>query len=248
MEIHSLTIREKEYKKATVKIIRNRDQKKDSKTGRDPISLKIVGMYNKVLNEKSKELLPKFKGFKHFYLAGGTGLALQIGHRISVDFDFFSPKSVTKNLLKQCEKTFAGAKISVSVNNSDELTIFINGIKTTFLHYHYPVIGRLLSYKGIKILNAKEIGATKAYTIGRRGSFKDYVDLYSIMSLRISSLEEIIRLAEKKYADVFNSRLFLEQLLYFEDLDETKLIFLTKPFDKLTIAKFFRAEIRKIKL
>lgn len=55
-----------------------------------------------------------------------------------------------------------------------------------------------LATAGIKLLSAKEVAVTKAYTIGRRGSFKDYIDLYFILKKKISSPEEIIKMAEKK--------------------------------------------------
>ena len=70
----------------------------------------------------------------------------------------------------------------VSVNNPDELTVFINGVKITFLRYPFSLQNKLIDYNGIKLMNAKEIAATKAYTVGRRGTIKDYVDLYFIIS------------------------------------------------------------------
>ena len=205
-------------------------------------------MHFEVLNKKSIELFPFFNNFKGFYLAGGTGLALQIGHRISVDFDFFTPKGISKKLLNQCEQVFHNHKISSSINNSDELTIFVNDIKTTFLRYHYPIMTKTLNCKGVAIFSTKEIAVTKAYTIGRRGSFKDYVDLYFSIKEGYTTLSEIIDLADKKYGNSFNSRLFLEQLLYLEDIDDDTILFLKEPINKKIIEKFFVLEIKKIKL
>ena len=130
-----------------------------------------------VLTEEGKDILPSLGKFEDFYLAGGTALALQIGHRISVDFDLFSEKEISKNLLAKVKRVFENKTVISSVNNPDELTVFINGVKTTFLKYTFPVQNKLIDYNGIKLLGAKEIAATKAYTIGRRGTIKDYVDL-----------------------------------------------------------------------
>jgi hypothetical protein len=204
-------------------------------------------MKKEALTLKGRELFPVFKKFKEFYLAGGTGLALQIGHRISIDFDFFTDDFISENLLNLVEKAFSGRKVLLSVNNSEELTVFIDKVKITFLRYPFPLIGSLLNYEGVKIMEAKEIAATKAYTIGRRGSFKDYLDLYFCLRERIISLDEIIGLAEKKYGQEFNARLFLEQLVLLEDVEDTKIVFLKKKISKKEIEKFFREEIGKIK-
>lgn len=205
-------------------------------------------MHPEALNVKGKEIFPKLKHFSDFYLAGGTALALQIGHRISVDFDLFSENDIQENLLKKAREIFARQEFEISVNNKEELTFFINGVKISFIKYPFPVLGDFVNYEGVKLLNLKELCATKAYTIGRRGSFKDYVDLYFAVSLKYAGLMEIIELAEKKYAGEFNSRLFLEQLIYLEDIEDTEILFLAESADKIKIEKFFKAEIQKLNL
>src|SRR3989338_11130111 len=201
-----------------------------------------------VLTEAGKDILPSLGKFEDFYLAGGTALALQIGHRISVDFDLFSEKEISKNLLDKVKRVFENKTVIPSVNNPDELTVFIDGVKTTFLKYPFPVQNKLIDYKGIKFLYVKEIAATKAYTVGRRGTIKDYVDLYFILSEKRSSLEEIIEMAKNKFGNEFNDRLFLEQLVYFSDIEETNIIFLKKNVSKKELEEFFKTEVGKIKI
>jgi len=94
----------------------------------------------------------------------------------------------------------------------------------------------------------KEIAASKAYTIGRRGSYKDYIDLYYIISKDYSNLNEIMEIAEKKYQDEFNSRLFLEQLTYLDDITDEKIIFLDNKISQKSLKTFFKEEIKKIDL
>ncbi len=204
----------------------------------------ILIMHLEALNDKGKEIFPKLKQFKNFYLAGGTALALQIGHRISVDFDFFSDKDISKDLLVKVKKIFLDKKILVSVNSADELTVFVEDVKITFLKYPFSALGKFISYEGLNLLGVKELAATKAYTIGRRGSFKDYVDLYFIISEGYSSLKEIIKMAEKKYNDAFNARLFLEQLVYFKDIENTDIIFSIKNFNGDKMKIFFEEEVK----
>lgn len=200
------------------------------------------------LSENNRKIFAKLANFKDFYLAGGTALALQISHRISVDFDLFSIKEIPQDLLTKVKNIFSEEKVIVSVNDSGELTCFIEGIKTTFLHYPFPVILPTILCEGVNFLSVSEIAATKAYTIGRRGSYKDYIDLYFIISEKHSSLEEIIALAEKKYGDEFNGRLFLEQLLYLEDIADTEIIFLKNKIDKEQLKMFFTQLVKGIKL
>lgn len=205
-------------------------------------------MHAETLAPNNQKIFSQLKNFPNFYLAGGTALALQIGHRRSNDFDLFSPKIIPANLLKKVTRIFFPWKLEVLVNNPNELTILVGGIKITFLHYPFPLLTKLVVIKGVKSLSIKEIAVTKAYTIGRRGSFKDYIDLYFILSEKGCLLMEIIRSAEKKYDHNFNARLFLEQLLYLEDLRDVEIVFLKQKVGKAQIKAFFQQEISKIKL
>ena len=205
-------------------------------------------MHREALTKEAIQLFSKLKEFDGFYLAGGTALALQIGHRISVDFDLFCRDDISKNLLDKVKKIFSEFKGNISpiINNPDELSVLIGGVKATFLKYPFPVLNNFVDWNGLKILDIPELSATKAYTIGRRGSFKDYVDLFFVLSENYSNLDQIIELAEKKYGNEFNSRLFLEQLVYLDDVEETSILFLKKPVDKKQIEDFFAQEVRRI--
>lgn len=205
-------------------------------------------MHPEALKNKCKEIFARLGNFNDFYLAGGTALALQIGHRVSVDFDFFSEKEISGNLLDKVKKTFFDKKLVVSVNNPDELTVFVDDIKISFIRYPFSVLFGFVEYGGIKLLNIKEIAASKAYTIGRRGSYKDYADLYFIIFENLSSFDEIIEISNKKYGGEFNSRLFLEQIIYLEDTADVEILSLKEKVTKKEIKNFFENEIKKIKL
>jgi hypothetical protein len=204
-------------------------------------------MHPEVLPKGGAELLPKFAQFSGYYLVGGTALALQIGHRISVDFDMFCSKEIDKRLLPKIKKVFSGHAIKLVVSNIDELTLFINGIKTTFFNYQYKPLRRLLTYDGVQMLDKNEIAASKAFTIGKRGAYKDYFDLYFLLSGGHITLQEIIALANKKYKDDFNDRLFLEQLVYLDDVPEAEILFLGPRVSERELASFFKKEIMEWK-
>lgn len=207
-------------------------------------------LHTDVLTAESKKLFPKLSVFKEdFYLAGGTALALQIGHRVSVDIDLFSQHQIKKTLLARVEEIYKEMPMEIFVNNSRELTLLIQEVKHTFLHYPFPVILPFTEDKTINMLSSKEILATKAYTIGRRGVFKDYIDLFSGLATGTSSLQEVIDLAREKYKDAFNDRLFLEQLVYLEDVTEDAIIMLGRPAPtKQDLIDFFSKEIEKMQL
>jgi len=91
-----------------------------------------------------------------------------------------------------------------------------------------------------------EIAATKAYTIGRRGAFKDYVDLYFVIAEKHATLAGIIADAEHKFGADFNSRLFLEQLVYLADLDDAEVQFLKPAVTTQAVQTFFEERVREI--
>ena len=105
----------------------------------------------------------------------------------------------------------------------------------------------MIEYQGINITKIEEIAAMKAYALGRRPILKDYVDLYYILKEKYVILEEIIKLSQKKYKGEFNPRLFLEQLIYLEDVGDMQIDFLKKAVGKQEMENFFRDEVKKIK-
>ena len=145
---------------------------------------------------------------------GGAALALQLGHGTSVDFDLFIQKEIPSGLLGKVKEVFSKATVKPLVNNKGELTVLVNEVKCTFFNSVFVPVLPLIRYEQVPIASVREIAADKAHTIGRRGKYRDYIDLYFILKEKHVPLDEIIQLAEKKYGDEFNGRLFLEQLLY----------------------------------
>lgn len=140
----------------------------------------------------------------------------------------------------------AGAEISTLANNTDELTALVDGVKVTFLRYPFPVFDAFVTYENVSLLSVREIAFTKAYTIGRRGSYKDYVDLYFVIAENHTQLTDIIAGAEQKFGADFNSRLFLEQMLYLDDLADTDIRFIKPAVMPEDIKSFFEQRIRDL--
>jgi len=194
-------------------------------------------MHYEVLEEKTRKIFEKFSFLKeNFYLAGGTALALQIGHRKSIDLDFFSDEPIKKTLLKTIESKIKTAD-SVVVNNKKELTFYIESIKVTFLHY--PFSHKHFSVKNniFPLASISEIASMKAYALGRRAA----------LSLGMTTLMSIIADATEIYQDAFNDRLFCEQLLSTEDSDDESIIWIAKEVSKAEMKIFFSNLIAKEK-
>lgn len=205
-------------------------------------------MQTEVLKSKQKELFKRLAKFKDFYLAGGTALALQIGHRISVDFDFFSEKDITPVLLTKIRRVFKDYSLKVLLRHSEQLTVLVNGVRLDFVKYRFPLVLKTVEYQGVKMAQAPEIIAMKAFALNFRGTNKDYIDIYFALKEKYVSLGKIEKIGDRKYGGEFNFKLFLQQLIILEGLEELEMEFLkTKPNQK-EMEAFFRKEIAKIKL
>jgi hypothetical protein len=205
-------------------------------------------IYEQSLTEEAKKLFSLFRKFKNFYLAGGTALALQIGHRISADFDFFSEKKLPTGLLQKVHRVFSNAAIKTTYSAPGQLNILINNIKTTFFYYPYPVVNPLIEYKKVKIASVSEIAAMKAFSIGKRLSYKDYIDWHFLLKENHIDLKKVIALAQKKFNDDFNARLFLGQLVSLEDIPVQEIDFIRDRIGKDDLKKFLENTVRDFEL
>ncbi len=182
-------------------------------------------MHEEILNNNQKALLISLGAvFKdNFYLAGGTALALQMGHRESIDLDFFSNTQFNnESLLKSILSSgIQQNQITVLIDQKDEYTIIINNTKVTFLYYPFQIASTIpFKPNNISLADELTIGAMKAYALGRRGKWKDYVDLFIL--LQKIPIENIIGKASEIFGTLFSEKLFREQLCFFEDIDFTE--------------------------
>jgi len=186
------------------------------------MSKSISKIHRELLDSHRQELLNDLSGLDGFVLGGGTGLALQIAHRKSFDLDFFTQKEIPNKLLEQVKKIIDLG--TVSVDNVDELTLFDKEqVKITFLRYPFPRVHPLVKLENGYVFSVEEIAVHKAYTIGRRGEYRDYFDLYSILRGEYMELDEVVKTAQTVYQNAFNPKLFIEQLVYFEDLKDLEI-------------------------
>ncbi len=201
-------------------------------------------MHDNALTAEAKKLFPHFVKFEEFYLVGGTALALQIGHRVSVDFDFFSEEELSSSILPKIKRVFADGSLAITYRSEDQLDVLINNIKTTFLHYPYPLIESPRTYRGVSIAPLSEIAAMKAFSIGRRLAYKDYVDWYFMLKEGHIALDAAVALAQKKYGGEFNDRLFAGQLVSLDEVPGQKIDFLRESPDFATVKEFLTNAVK----
>ena len=201
-------------------------------------------MHEQALTKRAATLLPGFTKFGEVYLVGGTALALEIGHRLSVDFNFFSSLELPRDLLAKIKLAFPTRSISVTYSSPEQLNVLIDDIKTTFLHYPYPVLDPFVAYCGIYLASVREIAAMKALSIGRRLSYKDYVDWYFLLKENYVKLEEVIVFCQKKFGNDFNDKLFLGQLVSMEDVSTQKMDFLRDPPERRMIQELLKSKVQ----
>ena len=178
-------------------------------------------VYFNILTKGQARVFPKL-GFvkeKGFYLAGGTGLALQLGHRTSVDFDFYSQSHFdAPQFYQEIEKEF-GRHAEKIAEEKDTLFCSICGVDASFFWYKYPLIHRVKTISGISVASLADIAAMKLIAISHRPVKRDYIDIFFL--LQVFSLEEMFSFIKKKYPN-FNPYFSMRALGFFEDIEDIK--------------------------
>jgi hypothetical protein len=206
-----------------------------------------------ILPEKALEILRdlnKISVISSFYLAGGTGLALFLGHRISHDFDFFTSEFFNEETLIQ---KFKGLE-ELTIISKEQQTVHINFKKTkiSFLGYGYPLLFPLQKFDngdlpGVKleVADIRDIAAMKFSAVASRGTKRDFIDLYAVaQQYNLSQLFEIFK---QKYAQTpYNKVHILKSLTYFDDADSEPMPDMLITISWETVKKFFTSEVPKL--
>lgn len=178
-----------------------------------------------------------------FYLAGGTGCALYLGHRFSFDLDFFTkspfdPKTITKNL-KQLG--------TLGVDQDTEGTFLgnFNGVKISFFLYPYPLLFKEKTYQKVAIADLRDIACMKIDAISTRGTKRDFIDLFFICQRH--TLSGLFDYFDKKYAGVdYNLFHIIKSISYFATAEEQEMPRMIKKVSWDTVKKFFTQEVTRL--
>jgi len=158
---------------------------------------------------------------RDFYLAGGTGLALHLGHRFSIDLDFFSPDKSAVGLEQRDALRILLDDPTLNISYDSEGTFVATWREVGISFFRlplYPLVQEPLLVESVRLATIEEIGAMKLAAIIDRGNRKDMVDLYFI--LQTTSIDELFKVAAIKYAQVHSFPVSaLRALAYFTDAE-----------------------------
>lgn len=160
--------------------------------------------------------LQQLPGLKNFYLVGGTALALQLGHRHSIDIDLFSQEDFTAEEIEDILKD----RFSYSATLAKKNTVLsvVNNIKTDFIKHTYPFILPPVTEEGISFLSKEDITAMKFHVIIQSGKrLKDFIDIYYL--LQHFSMQQMIGFFTQKYS-YSNPMIAMKAVNYFDEIDE----------------------------
>lgn len=200
-----------------------------------------------LLNKNQIKALEILKNLsKYGILAGGTALMTQIAHRRSYDLDIFLPKLISKKFLYRVKQYFK--KIEIITDTRDEFSFVSvsHSVKISFIFYPFSPLYKTIPTPYLRFFSWKDITLDKAHTIGRRGEWRDYVDLYFTIKNGFP-LKNIIKGAQKKFGDSFSEKLFLSQLTYFADLKDFTIDFIGKKHSQKKIKNFLEEEVERYK-
>lgn len=180
-------------------------------------------MHKEILSPEQYALLNIVKLFSGgFGLVGGTAIALHLGHRESIDYDLFTFDEFTNQKIRR--KILRVAKIdTVLRDETGQFTFAINGVRFTFFQFPYKINFSESLDDIVKIPDILTLAAMKAFALGRRAKWKDYVDLYFILKAH-HTVSEITAKGVEIFGNEFNEKIFRVQLAYFEDIDYSEQI------------------------
>jgi len=178
------------------------------------------------------------------YLAGGTAAALQLGHRISVDFDFFTPEEFMP-------RAFATELSNLGLFNeeqADKGTVIgeFEGIKFSIFIYKYPLIFPSLKYLSLNIADLRDIAAMKIDAVANRGAKRDFVDLYFICKSGYK-LADLLEFYDTKYGMLASNLIHIQKsLVFFNDAEPEEMPMMLKDVTWQEIKKYFKDEVKNI--
>jgi len=181
------------------------------------------------------------------YLAGGTALALQLGHRYSFDFDFFTREKFDEEIVIQ---RLAELLPNFKLERKSWETIlgFVGDTRFNLFFYKYPLLFKTHKFLDIEVADIKDIAPMKIAAIVDRGVKRDFIDMYFIFEVKkIMTIDEALSLYDKKFKALTQNKVYiLKSLGYFEDAEKDELPQMRHNVDWVTVKDFFKEEQKRL--
>ena len=180
-----------------------------------------------------------------FYLAGGTALSLQLGHRLSIDLDLFSPSEDIPSIRPALERALSAFDFTLADSAWGNLVYLVRNVRVGFYGYGYDLVAPLVETPDARLASIEDIALMKLDALLARAARKDFYDLYFVC--QIISLRQILELAPQKYP---NTRDFetqsVKRLTYFENAEQDPDPTLLQPISWEQVKGYFIAQAKEI--
>jgi len=201
-------------------------------------------LYYETVRPSTLALLKKIMAvpeLEDFNLVGGTALALQLGHRISIDLDFFGQSNLP--LEEIISLLSERPKLTILTQSRNILVLNIEDIKVDFVNYQYPLLKPFQMLEGIRLVAPEDIAAMKLAAVAGRGRKRDFYDLYFL--LQQFQLDELIQFYNDKYPDG-SEFMIVKSLIYFDDAELDEDPILLKEADWQLVKTYITKEVNRL--
>jgi hypothetical protein len=180
-----------------------------------------------------------------FYLAGGSAAGLHLGHRVSVDLDFFTPSVYDPvTLLSHLENL---GQVTVQQQGEGTWVGLLAGTRISFFYYGYPLLHPPITYRGLRIASLLDIALMKITAISQRGRRRDFVDFYFICRKQGFELDDLLKRIPDKYTTLsYPSYHLLRALVYFDDAERDPPLKMLTRYNWDRIKSFFEEQVREL--
>jgi len=201
----------------------------------------MLQIYKQTITDQHEYVMLQLANmFDNQILIGGTGLALQIGHRKSEDLDYVINSPVPHNITSLLSVAAPKETWQHQLQNDQQYTGFCSGIKVTFFHDDVSFLHPTNEFARTQIANISDIFSSKLFTIGKRAVWRDYVDIAILLDKGLVALEDGI--AEAKIRHQVDEKWILEPLTYFSDITYAPIDYLGKSYSDAEIQKILETE------
>lgn len=204
-------------------------------------------MFEQVLPGNTKTilaLLEKIEIIQKAYLGGGTALALQLGHRISYDLDFFTEKEFDEQMLLPEIKRIPNFQLE-KISRKTIMGKYAD-VRFSIFYYEYPLLRSTGKFGIINVIDVRDIAAMKIAAVASRGAKRDFIDLYFVCKEAVS-LREAIDLYDRKYRNLATTKVhIMKSLIYFDDAEPEEMPVMLKQAAWEDVKKYFENEVRKL--
>jgi len=204
-------------------------------------------LFSETISPDTSRLIEKIKNrpwLRPYYLAGGTALALHLGHRTSIDLDFFTESEVEEMTI--VDHLRMAGNLRLDQMGKGTIVGNLDDVRISFFKYPYRLLDSLIEWNGLNLASVHDIALMKMVAIFQRGSIKDFIDLFFIVR-EFKPIDALIPELSIKYVGVqFNINHILRSVCYFEDAENEPMPNMIAACDWQEVKEYFVNEVKRL--